>query len=146
MTPVDQTQFAGEGAGGNCVQASVASILGLPLTDVPHFLEVADRPEEWELAFMDWLEERGVGYIRRSGEWVFDGYYLASGPSPRGVHHMVVYRDGRLAHDPHPSREGILAVKSTWVLCPLYPSMIKLKVPAHVEAVLQCLRREDCGF
>lgn len=76
MKPVDQTQFAGEGVGGNCVQASVASILGLPLIDVPHFLEIADRPEEWELAFMDWLEDRGVGYIRRGGDWVFDGFPL----------------------------------------------------------------------
>lgn len=76
MKPVDQTKFAGEGAGGNCVQASLASILNLPLSDVPHFLEVADRPAEWELAFMDWLEERGVGLIRREGEWIFDGYYL----------------------------------------------------------------------
>lgn len=126
MLAVDQTQFAGEGAGGNCVQASLASILNLPLSEVPHFLEVADRPEEWELAFMDWLEERGVGFIRREGEWIFDGYYLASGPSPRGVSHMVVYHDGKLAHDPHPSRAGILEVKRTWVLAPLDPAAITL--------------------
>lgn len=127
MKPVDQTQYAGEGAGGNCVQASLASILELSLSAVPHFLETADRPEEWELAFMDWLEERGIGYIRREGEWVFDGYYLASGPSPRGVSHMVVYHDGKLAHDPHPSRAGIQSVTRTWVLCPLDPSRIMLQ-------------------
>jgi hypothetical protein len=126
MKPVDQTQFVGEGAGGNCVQASLASILDLPLDAVPHFLETADQPSHWELAFMDWLEERGVGYIRREGEWIFDGYYLASGPSPRGVSHMVVYRDGSLAHDPHPSRAGILSISRTWVLAPLDPAAIKL--------------------
>ena len=126
MIAVDQTQFVGDGVGGNCVQASVASILNLPLADVPHFLEVGDRPEEWELAMMDWLEDRGIGYIRREGEWIFDGYYLASGPSPRGISHMVVYHDGSLAHDPHPSRAGISEVKRTWVLAPLDPAAIRL--------------------
>jgi hypothetical protein len=126
MKPVDQTQFAGEGVGGNCVQASVASILELPLSDVPHFLAIADAPNQWELAMMDWMEERGVGYIRREGEWIFDGYYLASGPSPRGVSHMVVYHDGKLAHDPHPSRAGIIEVARTWVLAPLDPANIRL--------------------
>jgi hypothetical protein len=126
MKPVDQTQFAGEGVGGNCVQASLASILELPLDAVPHFLAIADEPAHWELAFMDWLEERGVGLIRREGDWVFDGFYLASGPSPRGVSHMVVYRDGSLAHDPHPSRAGILSVSRTWVLAPLDPANMRL--------------------
>lgn len=140
MIPVDQTQFAGEGVGGNCVQASLASILNLPLTDVPHFLEIAPRPEEWEFAFMDWLEERGVGYIRREGEWIFEGFYLASGPSARGVHHMVVYRDGKLAHDPHPSRVGILSVSQVFILCPHDPATIPLRTPPHVAAILDCLR------
>lgn len=130
MKPVDQTQFAGQGAGGNCVQASVASILELSLSEVPHFLEIAPEPVQWEFAMMDWLEERGIGFIRREGEWIFDGYYLASGPSPRGVSHMVVYHDGELAHDPHPSRAGILEVKRTWVLAPLDPAAIKLGSPA----------------
>lgn len=129
MIPVDQTQFAGEGVGGNCVQASVASILNLPLTDVPHFLEIAPEPVQWEFAMQDWLEERGIGYIRREGEYIFDGYYLASGPSPRGVSHMVVYRDGNLAHDPHPSRAGILSVARTFVLAPLDPASIKIVFP-----------------
>ena len=127
MKPVDQTQFVGEGVGGNCVQASVASILELDLSSVPHFLEIAARPEEWEFAFMDWLEERGIGYIRRTGDWVFDGYYLVNGPTERGSTHMVVYKDGKLAHDPHPSRAGLLEERFTWVLCPLDPATIRLK-------------------
>ena len=56
MKPTDQTQFVGEGVGGNCVQASVASILELPLDEVPHFLAVAPSPVEWEFAMEDWLE------------------------------------------------------------------------------------------
>lgn len=45
---------------------------------------------------------------------------------PRGVSHMVVYHDGKLAHDPHPSRAGILEVKRTWVLAPLDPARIAI--------------------
>lgn len=140
MKPVDQTQFAGEGAGGNCVQASLASILNLPLSDVPHFLEIANTPQEWEFAFEDWLAERGIGFVRREGEYIWDGYYLASGPSPRGVSHMVVYHDGNLVHDPHPSRAGINAVSRIYVLAPLDPSSIKMTRPPIVQAIMGCLQ------
>jgi hypothetical protein len=33
-------------------------------------------------------------------------HYLAFGVSPRG-RHVVVMRNGKIMHDPHPSREGI---------------------------------------
>jgi len=124
MTPLDQTQFAGEGAGGDCVRASVASILDLPLSEVPHFLEIAPEPQLWGLAFEDWMEARGLYVWLKHGHVEFEGYYLVSGPSPRGVSHMVVYRDGKLAHDPHPSREGILDVTWTRILVPLDPAKV----------------------
>lgn len=128
MTPQDQTQFAGQGAGGNCVQASVASILDLALNEVPHFLAVAATPNQWELAFEDWLEQQGFAVWREQGEYLFEGYCLCSGPSPRGVGHMVVYRNGRLAHDPHPSRAGIESVHWTRMLVPLDPSLSKVAI------------------
>jgi len=36
--------------------------------------------------------------------------YTASGPSARGVSHIVVYQDGKMIHDPHPSNEGLVKV------------------------------------
>ena len=48
-------------------------------------------------------------------------FYIACGPSPRGnpedpVYHSVIYSGGSLAHDPHPSGAGVLAVEWTWHL------------------------------
>lgn len=122
MIPVDQTQFAGQGVGGDCVRASVASILELPIEQVPHFLEIAPEPSQWGFAFEDWMNERGLAVWLKHGHTPFEGYYLASGPSPRGVSHMVVYLNGDLAHDPHPSRAGILSVDWTRILVPTNPA------------------------
>lgn len=36
--------------------------------------------------------------------------YTATGPSSRGVIHIVVYKDGQMIHDPHPSNEGLVSV------------------------------------
>lgn len=128
MKPVDQTQFAGEGVGGDCVRASVASILGMPIEAVPHFLAIGEKPEHWEIELIGWLEGRGWTIWREQGHYIFEGYSLCSGPSPRGVGHMVVYHNGALAHDPHPSREGISSVHWTRMLVPLDPAA---KEPSH---------------
>lgn len=118
MIPIDQTRMAGQGAGGNCVQACVASMLELAIEDVPHFLEIAPRPDHWELAFDDWLEMRGIISVRMQGHYIFEGFYLATGATARGTRHMCVYRDGYLAHDPHPSKSGLLDVDCTRILVP----------------------------
>jgi hypothetical protein len=34
-------------------------------------------------------------------------FYLASGTSPRGVSHVVIYQNGKMYHDPHPSQAGL---------------------------------------
>lgn len=106
---------------GNCVQASVASLLAIPLAAVPNFVE---RGFEWELWFMDWLEENGWETFRFPGDHAPECLYLASGPSPRGVSHMVVMRDGKLVHDPHPSRAGIEKVDWVRILVPLDPAAL----------------------
>lgn len=120
-----QTIFTGSGRPGNCVQAAVASILDLELDEVPHFLEVADYPEEWELAFEDWLEERNIYSARYGGEWIFPTLYLASGPTKRNgpnVWHMVVMQNGKVIHDPHPDNTGLSQVKQLRLLVPYDPS------------------------
>lgn len=45
-----------------------------------------------------------------------DVFYIAAGPSPRGVIHAVIYQNGKMVHDPHPSRDGILEIYSLEVL------------------------------
>lgn len=69
------------------------------------------------------MNERGMAVWLKHGHVQFEGFYLVSGISPRGVGHMVVYRDGALAHDPHPSREGLTEITWTRILVPLDPSI-----------------------
>lgn len=115
MKPVDQTILAGaEGPRkGNCFQASVASILEMPIEDVPHFMEEAD----WRGALLEFLQLRGLYYLETTfaeqySQDFFDsygGYHLMSGRGERGINHTVVGLRGKLAHDPHPSRAGLSA-------------------------------------
>ena len=118
MTPVDQTHFwAPDGSSqGNCLQAATASILDLPLDEVPNF---HDCEQGFWQGFKDFIKSRGyvVMALRKDGWCRHSGaHYLAYGQSPRGVTHAVVYCRGVLAHDPHPSRAGILDVEEINVL------------------------------
>lgn len=121
---VDQTTFydPDQPGKGNCTEAAVASILGLPLDDVPNFR--ADGAEAYKFwsSFRRFIRSRGYEPIMLPGNHMHDALYLASGPSPRGVNHMVVMRAGKMIHDPHPSRAGIGTVEHVWLLVPHDPA------------------------
>lgn len=135
MTRVDQTIFAGDPVRmGNCVSACVASIFSLPLDEVPHFVEfgleqgdqaggvggVSNGNAWWAmmlgfLAGKDfWVTELDSVHDAGPAELV-----LVAGMSPRGLLHQVIYLDGELWHDPHPSRDGVLDVQEVLALRPL---------------------------
>jgi len=119
---IDQTTFydpeAEDPNKGNCTEAAVASILGLQLSEVPRFhQEGGDAVDFWS-AFEDFLTGRGLYVLREEGNFVPECMYLASGPSKRGCKHMVVMQDGKLVHDPHPSRAGLLSVDFIHLLIP----------------------------
>lgn len=117
MKPVDQDEFwSPDGKRGNCQQAAVASILGLRLAEVPNF---HDCPEGFWDGYHAFLESRGFIDIELPVNHCPDCYYLAYGKSPRGVAHAVVYRDGKLAHDPHFSRAGIAEVEEVHLIVPI---------------------------
>lgn len=117
MTPVDQRIIAKtEGAVGDCLSACIASVLDLPLDDVPIFVAEPD----WYGACVAWLRARGIALVllqNLQNEWPWippDNLpIIVGGPSPRGPwHHAVVgiWRDGgamQVLHDPHPSRAGL---------------------------------------
>ena len=101
MKPIYQTIFGGEE--GNCTQAAIASILEIPLEDVPHFI-LYDK-DEWWRKYEEWAAKFGlqpVG-IRDLGDWIPRGWHLIIGGSPRGdFEHCVVGYAGRPVHDPYP--------------------------------------------
>jgi hypothetical protein len=118
------------GIEGNCTQAVFASIFGLELDEVPDFNTIhKDAPHAghyWH-HLETWVRERGFELQMTRSDMSFDGLYLADGPSPRGVGHFVVMKDGALFHDPHPSRAGITEIKHNWVFQPLDPAAFTLK-------------------
>ncbi len=120
---VDQTILATDpDRPGNCLAACVATFVGKPLDDVPHFIEHGEHmrpnPEEpdrllWWVMLLGFMAGHGLWPIElgtidegEPGELLF-----VMGMSPRGVCHQVLYRDGVLWHDPHPSRDGIADVR-----------------------------------
>lgn len=139
MIPVTQTKVNVKNSNGdtvvygNCFAAVIASMLELPITEVPnvevffhmshpHWSFIMDtflKSKGWEL----WGDDRyrcfHTGLITDQDEMdkaqelceqLKDSYYLASGLSARGVHHICIYQNGQLVWDPHPSREGLKTI------------------------------------
>lgn len=131
---VDQTILAGDPLRkGNCVAACVATIVGAPLERVPHFIEFGiaygDSAKVEEVSAGNNWWAMMLGFLAGHGLWVVEldevtdadphELVLVAGMSPRGVMHQVIYRSGRLWHDPHPSRDGVLDVREVLAVRPL---------------------------
>jgi hypothetical protein len=102
VQPVDQTSYGI--LDGNCFSACIASILEVPLGDVPYFW---GPRQAW---FARWLAGQGLAVaLYPRGVHVPWGYSIAGGPSARfaGRMHACVALDGVVVHDPHPSRDGL---------------------------------------
>jgi len=131
---VDQTIFFDDPQRpGNCVAACVATLLGLPLDRVPHFIEFGiaygDAEDSESVSTGNNWWSMMLGFLAGHDLWVVeldlvtdaevDEPVLVAGMSPRGVVHQVLYRSGRLWHDPHPSRAGILDIREVLAVRPL---------------------------
>jgi hypothetical protein len=117
VKPVDQTKFGVPG--GNCFSACVASLLSVPVDDVPYFMGEKD----WLRPLADWLQPRGFYPIffnlgPHVGDWRPQGLYVLGGESARGPH-AVVARGDEVVHDPHPSRTGLLTHEDATIIVPL---------------------------
>lgn len=111
------------GLHGNCMQAAVASLLGRPMSDVPNFIEGPEGESGfWEEVYA-FCRGQGLAFETYHndgrGRHVREGYHLAYGPAARGCGHVVVMNNDEMAHDPHPSRAGLLEVQGIYVIRPL---------------------------
>lgn len=118
MTPVKQSKLYAPDAihNGNCFAACLASMLDLPLWMVPPFEDMFGR-SDWSERVDEWLRRVWrLERVRTEGHKVdvMPEFYIGSGLSPRGVRHSVIYSNGIMVHDPHPSRSGIQNVEWTW--------------------------------
>jgi hypothetical protein len=112
-----------EGLRGNCAQAAIASILAVPLEQVPNFIELTETATEFWDAIEAFLKSHGYLVEYGSESYRPPIVYLASGTSPRGLAHMVVMYGEELLHDPHPSRAGLVEITNTFILTPIDPAV-----------------------
>lgn len=101
------------GVYGNCLQAAMASALGLDLDAVPHFGAFV----WWDAAARLWLRGRGLdcSWVPASSG-LPEGRCVVVGSSPRPTgRHAVVGDGGRVVFDPHPSRDGLIQVQGAYV-------------------------------
>lgn len=142
VTFVDQEFMhdAADGTVGDCFRACIATILGLPREDVPHFVKLGtaddgtdirddDGQPRWANLTQAWLAERGltfyywdIGEAAPAANRIEQSAYphiILSGPSPRGPFPHAIVGDnetGEPVHDPHPSRDGILGCDSVFII------------------------------
>lgn len=126
LSPVMQTTFhdpANPGS-GNCVQACLASFLGVGLMDIPNLWKDGATADRFWHNFRKTAESYGWRVMMHEDKDLRPDFpYFASGVSPRDpeVRHMVVMQGEHLLHDPHPDGTGVTAITTVWTLHPLEP-------------------------
>ncbi len=129
LIPIDQSRF---GKAGDCWAACIASILERPIEDFDLFHELyrawgeqistpgAKIPWEVRSAYpLELVRVTGHAVVRVDSaieRCAPTGYSIANGPGSRGADHSCVAFDGRVVHDPHPSRAGLIDITSYEIL------------------------------
>lgn len=124
MTPQKQRLRHDPDAGiyGDCHRAALASILEMPIEDVPHFCDPVAYGDEWALAERAWLQSLGFtpivlvyetddldAVLYSTAQLNPDTYAILGGKSRNGTGHSVVICNGEIVHDPSPVNSGIVA-------------------------------------
>jgi hypothetical protein len=148
MTPVTQTKVVVKNSKGetiihgNCYPAIIATMLNLPITEVPNTEVFFDTSFDYKWLMNAWMREKFKMKVEWAEEYeifhlefeegcrtdkeandkridLSGDEYLAYGQSPRGVSHICVYQQGELVHDPHPTREGLVTIEGFMKIVPL---------------------------
>jgi hypothetical protein len=114
---------------GDCFTAALASILDLPIDQVPHFSKLYPKDDKkrqnaiedflfkkgYYLILLDYLS--GIREIEKISPAHSGGYYhLILGLDHDDDGHACVGFNGKLVHDPHPSQRWLANPKSEWKL------------------------------
>lgn len=111
MKEVYQTLYGGGDSPpqerGDCYKACVASILELPMDEVPDYQEMPlEDAEAWRQAWKDWFADCGLYLMAFATEGYLPpesppGYYIGHLKlPPHGIWHSVVCYNGEVVHDP----------------------------------------------
>lgn len=130
MIPIKQTKISSEdgSVSGNCFRACFASILEIDIDSIPAF---EDMGTEWHEPFFMFLNEHNLEFdgtktindktfeVKLNTYEGIDGYIIVNGKSPRTYvkrGHSVVYKEGQMVHDPHPSNDGLLEINNFFMI------------------------------
>lgn len=119
MKPIQQTIF--EPPHGNCLQACVASLLEVPLEEIPNFTDWMNWDDyddnSWWTKYEDFMEQFGLQPIGidPNGNWKPRGWHMIVGKSPRhDCDHVIVAYNGEPEHDPYPGGNCELQSKAAY--------------------------------
>ena len=102
---------------GDCLRACLSTLLQINPNTLPHFTRLSDYLEIEEIYFnytgfytidnLDSLkDEKGI-----------NGLFIAYGKSSRDcLHAIIITKEGKLFHDPHPSKEGIQNIENIYII------------------------------
>ncbi len=140
MKPIYQTKFGGvdapEAEQGNCLAACLATIFGLGLEQVPDFTgEIVGGG--WFFTLQRWLKARNLSILMLPSDAMDKpaGYSMAGVDSETlgpDCGHMVVMKNGQLAHDPNPRAKRSAddyKVLEYWAFTCVDPSMNRWDAP-----------------
>jgi hypothetical protein len=137
MIPVHQTTFGVKRfpyVPGNCLSACIASILEIPLEEVPNFVDTSDhRDGLWVGRLNAWLGQLGLyAYCHLANEFdvhldpprgtlLMDDFYIAYGRSIKGNLHAVVCKDNCMVHDPDERQTGLVSIEGVIAIAAFEP-------------------------
>ncbi len=108
MNFIDQTKLHDpeNGVDGNCLAACVATVFEIPLDHVPEF---ENMKNDYFHTLIEFSALKGRRLTYHPGTHPPAGYSIGSVNSPRfpNALHAVVCLDGKVVHDPHPSRASM---------------------------------------
>lgn len=106
-------------AWGDCFRTTIANLLDLDVTDVPHVLHDNCQMDvaicrlnaflrQYNLAFI----AIGVGQEFLQSIGIHGLYHEGCGRTIRNTEHSAAFCDGELVHDPHPSHVGFTSINN----------------------------------
>lgn len=107
LVAVDQTVLGIGNPRGNCFQACLSMISGLPIDQCIDITDPAIEGGQWIEPVEQWAESHGLRFVT-AAKSPKDRPYIANGPTTKreGLHGVVCIGK-ELFHDPHPSRDGL---------------------------------------
>jgi len=125
MIPHYQTKWGKET--GNCFQYALASILELEPNVVPDFCN--EYEDEWYEELVKWLNQYGLSCIsleirnKKLDDYnLKDCVLLACVENDDNINHAVIYKNGKIIHDPNFWYNGKYKVKTIDLIFSINPA------------------------